>query len=1102
MAMWALLQAKPAPTYVCLLDIAKAFPSIPHRLLYHALNRLGVPDHIMRLIKNIYSNSTYTFQAPEGSFTYTANRGMKEGCPLSPAFFMLVYEALHKTLRREFPLAHFLVYMDDIAILTSSLSELQTILQRVTQLVTILGFKVNASKTELYGWDPNPQPTTITWDGHILTCNKPLFRYLGHWIIHPAHRKEASSRLITQVDADLSRYYSLPLNAWEKTQLTNSVLIPRWAYHWLLLADDKTNLYIDKAIQQFVTSSKGMEKQRYTLRLHTPTKQGGMGLHQFYWAIRTRWIAAVQHELRDPESPLRLLSRAPIPRHIHLLHIYHNLVKQLGGNTPLKLAAMHSSRGSTELFDSEDSIAEQQLFDAQLIHMPSEEVAPRYVHRSVMPCQDTEVQVNLQGMQEMMTDFGRAWVKDNSPIGSTWHTDGSKLTGPNGGDQAGAAICNGPLEVLIRVSGPQTSYRAETLGATIAALWAKKNDTIKLDNKGVVCGVHDTLTREMPDRDLRSHLNALVKEKQLTVQWIPSHQVSTDAHLPGEKESIQQNNRVDLLAKKAAHLPVQQYTPTELEDLEISGGPAPTPARKWILLHRRFGTWSGTHWLTWLPLRGQRRMLWLQWLWGNVRWEGCAAPWCKERAPCSICGTTHSKTVHARLRQCTKWWPTFRKVWLSSWATWYHPAKGWLQQATDTDMEHISCLRVPTSLIEAIPTDLRSQLRERVAWHQYHMLLNTTVLRGILQMPPRDVLGNENSMQPLVPPWFRKLQPKVVTPNPTPSRLHAQVGLPTPWLRAKQNHIALPPNFFHQRLKLLLQMQPSMHRRLQALSLLPLIPQGEEASQSALYKMIRERWGNQMKPQTWQTTQGCLPVKAQHERRLRIRAIAWNDLATQLQNRVHHQKMAIFSDFTCILHCHYTSTNWYHYTQLQYWAWGKMLVRHALTIKDKWYITARTQAKAAIKMAAWCAEFVQHRRILTQKWESATQLLADSLTQQATRHWEIQKVRNRITSQESHSTAVEPDPHAMAPSEMAVLLTTLDDLVGEDIGQHLTEEQLEADAEGQHIPVDEMLVPIQVFPHPFRTHPNKRSRESPPLTPSTLQPDDASSSDHHHRRRR
>ena len=74
--------------------------------------------------------------------------------PLSPALFVLVYEALHQTLTREFPNSTILAYVDNIAIIFPNQRELQRVPERISQLSATLGLKTNASKTHVYRWAP------------------------------------------------------------------------------------------------------------------------------------------------------------------------------------------------------------------------------------------------------------------------------------------------------------------------------------------------------------------------------------------------------------------------------------------------------------------------------------------------------------------------------------------------------------------------------------------------------------------------------------------------------------------------------------------------------------------------------------------------------------------------------------------------------------------------------------------------------------------------------------------------------------------------------------------------------------------------------------
>ena len=131
---------------ICLVDIAKAFPSTPHDSIHTTLELIGTLQSIRTLIKSIYQGSTNQYQ----DYQYKLTRGIKEGCPLSASLFVLVYEAFHATLSAEFPDVHFFTYVDDIAIVAPNVHVLRRIFQRKDTLSPAVGFKVNRDKTELY----------------------------------------------------------------------------------------------------------------------------------------------------------------------------------------------------------------------------------------------------------------------------------------------------------------------------------------------------------------------------------------------------------------------------------------------------------------------------------------------------------------------------------------------------------------------------------------------------------------------------------------------------------------------------------------------------------------------------------------------------------------------------------------------------------------------------------------------------------------------------------------------------------------------------------------------------------------------------------------
>ena len=90
----------------------------------------------------------------------------------------------------------------------------------------------------------------------------PIFRYLRRTIAHPSWAQRARDEVLAKVESDLTRYRALPLNAFERVQLLNSMLIPRWLFHTMLIPHDHMFQYIDKICLEFVAIAKGLEHNK------------------------------------------------------------------------------------------------------------------------------------------------------------------------------------------------------------------------------------------------------------------------------------------------------------------------------------------------------------------------------------------------------------------------------------------------------------------------------------------------------------------------------------------------------------------------------------------------------------------------------------------------------------------------------------------------------------------------------------------------------------------------------------------------------------------------------------------------------------------------
>ena len=70
-----------------LLDVAKAFPSVPRPMLTGIVKEAGAPENIIRMLGEIYHHTPAVLTLHGKDLPIRPTGGMKEGCPLSPTLF-------------------------------------------------------------------------------------------------------------------------------------------------------------------------------------------------------------------------------------------------------------------------------------------------------------------------------------------------------------------------------------------------------------------------------------------------------------------------------------------------------------------------------------------------------------------------------------------------------------------------------------------------------------------------------------------------------------------------------------------------------------------------------------------------------------------------------------------------------------------------------------------------------------------------------------------------------------------------------------------------------------------------------------------------------
>ena len=76
--------------YFCFIDYAKGFDSVDHKKLCKILKKMGIPDPLTCLLRNLYAGQEAIVRTGHGTTDWFLNgKGVCQGCVLSPRLFNL-----------------------------------------------------------------------------------------------------------------------------------------------------------------------------------------------------------------------------------------------------------------------------------------------------------------------------------------------------------------------------------------------------------------------------------------------------------------------------------------------------------------------------------------------------------------------------------------------------------------------------------------------------------------------------------------------------------------------------------------------------------------------------------------------------------------------------------------------------------------------------------------------------------------------------------------------------------------------------------------------------------------------------------------------------
>ena len=114
-----------------------------HNKLWKILKETGIPDHLIRLLRNLYAGQDATVRTRHGTMDwFRIGKGVRQGCILSPCLFNLYAEYIIQNVGLDAAQAGIKIagrninnlrYADDTTLMAESKEELKIILMKVKE---------------------------------------------------------------------------------------------------------------------------------------------------------------------------------------------------------------------------------------------------------------------------------------------------------------------------------------------------------------------------------------------------------------------------------------------------------------------------------------------------------------------------------------------------------------------------------------------------------------------------------------------------------------------------------------------------------------------------------------------------------------------------------------------------------------------------------------------------------------------------------------------------------------------------------------------------------------------------------------------------------
>jgi Reverse transcriptase (RNA-dependent DNA polymerase) len=294
---WEREVAESGVAYIGFIDFKNAFGSLDHSVIWQVLEWLCIPKYICEIVKSAYDGASIRIRYGDKKVTaeITVERGVLQGCPLSPTIFALAIEPLLRLLTSMSKSkvgiqakADCAAYADDVGLFAIKRAMSQHFSKGLELNYLCSGLEVNVKKSAATcieidkkgrrrGSDPK---LSYGSDGLMFACLKGVetYMYLGAEAAGACVERPTVTRLLNIIESNGALLHAAAIPPWMKRHLYIHYIIPKVLYtlqiwHLSPAAREK----IDLANRRVAKGIEGITKRFCTAALRSPIFAAGLG---------------------------------------------------------------------------------------------------------------------------------------------------------------------------------------------------------------------------------------------------------------------------------------------------------------------------------------------------------------------------------------------------------------------------------------------------------------------------------------------------------------------------------------------------------------------------------------------------------------------------------------------------------------------------------------------------------------------------------------------------------------------------------------------------------------------------------------------------------